>query len=145
MKELRMKEANGRLNRISMKDIVLPRKLGEWKHIIQIYAVFYIWIPTAFVSFRRDGKVLKRIIQCCSLNGGIFWFSLLVFEYLLLPFLKFLLMSILGQSTIASTVWSWLVPVLSWTFSALWVLPLFILSKIVNTLWFQVTVSLKLH
>lgn len=86
----------------------------------------------------RDGKVLKRIIQCCGLNGGVFWLSIIMFEYVLLPSLKYLLISILGQSTVASTVWSWSLPVLSWTFSALWVLPLFLLSKIVNTLWFQV-------
>lgn len=83
----------------------------------------------------KDGKVLKRILQCCSLNGGVFWLSLIMFDYVLLPFMKYLLTSVLGQS--ATTTWFRILPYLSWSFSALWVLPLFILSKIVNSLWFQ--------
>lgn len=91
-------------------------------------------IPSANV---KNPKVLKRIIQCCGLNGGVFWLSLILFEYVLLPCLNYLLVSLLGHSTVASTVWSWTAPVLYWIFSTLWVMPLFLLSKIVNTLWFQ--------
>ncbi len=45
---------------------------------------------------------------------------------------------ITGGSSTHSIVWGWIGPMLSWTFSALWILPLFVLSKAVNSLWFQV-------
>lgn len=42
-----------------------------------------------------------------------------------------------GESSTASFVWGWLQPVLSLLFGMVWVLPLFILSRVVNSLWFQ--------
>lgn len=84
----------------------------------------------------RDGKVVKRLIQCCSLNGGVFLFSLILFENVILPCLEYLLAVLFGES-LSEFLWSWIFPILSWTFGTLWVMPLFLLSKIVNSLWFQ--------
>lgn len=84
-----------------------------------------------------DPKVLHRIFQCCALNGGVFGLSIVVFNYVLLPCVFFLITLLFGNSQSANTIWRWLHPLLSCTFQALWVLPLFILSKIVNSLWFQ--------
>lgn len=56
----------------------------------------------------------------------------MVFEYGLLPGLK-LLLSSLGNSSI----WVWVQPILSLLFGMIWVLPLLLLSKVVNGLWFQ--------
>ncbi|XP_014678610.1 PREDICTED: etoposide-induced protein 2.4 homolog [Priapulus caudatus] len=82
-------------------------------------------------------KLFHRIIQCCALNGGVFWLSIVIFYKLVLPFLHFVTHFFLSEAALHSTVWSYVAPSLSYTFSALWVLPLFLLSKIVNSLWFQ--------
>lgn len=85
--------------------------------------------------------VLMRTIQCCALNGGVFWASILIFDFGLLPFVKYLLTIIFGHSPgMGLTVWSWIQPFLSLTFGTIWVLPLFLLSRIVNSLWFQVRI-----
>ncbi|KAL7294344.1 etoposide-induced protein 2.4 homolog [Trichogramma pretiosum] len=94
--------------------------------------------PAKFSKNHRESKVLKRTIQCCALNGGLCWASIIVFEYIVLPSLKYILTTIFGQSPgMGMLIWSWTKPFLSITFSTIWVLPLFILSKVVNSLWFQ--------
>lgn len=90
------------------------------------------------IQKKEEPRVFHRIIQCCALNGGVFWISILVFNSFVLPALRTLTHIIFGSSPIvAGTVWSWMRPILFYTFGTLWVLPLFLLSKIVNSLWFQ--------
>ncbi|XP_060607250.1 etoposide-induced protein 2.4 homolog [Ruditapes philippinarum] len=82
-----------------------------------------------------EPKVTHRIFQCCAWNGGVFWMSILLFNYVLLPGLH-QMTSLISGSTETGLIWSWMGPMLTWTFSALWILPLFVLSKIVNCFWF---------
>lgn len=77
------------------------------------------------------------MLLCCAWNGGLFWLSIWLFNGLIIPGLQFSIHLIFGGSSTHNLVWSWVGPMLSWTFSALWVLPLFLLSKLVNSLWFQ--------
>uniref|UniRef100_A0A1B6EFY3 Etoposide-induced protein 2.4 homolog n=1 Tax=Clastoptera arizonana TaxID=38151 RepID=A0A1B6EFY3_9HEMI len=87
---------------------------------------------------QEDPKILKRAIQCCLLNGGVFWLSILFFECVLLPGIKSAIGLLFGHSPgTDQSIWSWIKPLLMWTFGTSWVLPLFILSKVVNALWFQ--------
>ncbi|BES94076.1 P53 induced protein [Nesidiocoris tenuis] len=87
---------------------------------------------------KKEKKILKRTLQCCGLNGGIFWLSILLFEWGLLPLVNYLILTILGQKTnIGQTVSSIVESSLSFVFSTMWVLPLLLLSKVVNSLWFQ--------
>lgn len=86
----------------------------------------------------EEPRVLRRIFQCCMLNGVVFWLSISIFDSLVLPGLRLLTELFFGgPHGLAQSIWSWMSPVLSCTFGTLWVLPLFILSKIVNSLWFQ--------
>ena len=44
-----------------------------------------------------------------------------------------------SKSSNESVVWLWIEPIMSYTFGSLWVIPLFWLSKILNSLWFLVS------
>ncbi|XP_050425462.1 etoposide-induced protein 2.4 homolog isoform X2 [Adelges cooleyi] len=79
--------------------------------------------------------MLQRIIQCCTLNGGIFCLSIIIFEYVILPLLAYTMTVAFGN--LNQDIWFWTRSFLSWTFGAVWVLPIFLLSKIINSLWFQ--------
>uniref|UniRef100_A0A0A9WHL0 Etoposide-induced protein 2.4 n=1 Tax=Lygus hesperus TaxID=30085 RepID=A0A0A9WHL0_LYGHE len=87
---------------------------------------------------KKEKKILKRTLQCCGLNGGVFWLSILLFDWGLLPLIKYLILMVLGQnSNLGLTVSSIVESSLSFIFSTMWVLPLLLLSKVVNGLWFQ--------
>ncbi|XP_039299827.1 etoposide-induced protein 2.4 homolog isoform X2 [Nilaparvata lugens] len=83
----------------------------------------------------EEPKILWRTFQCCLLNGGVFWLSLIMFEYLLLPTLQHMLLYL--EFNNSSNIWEITKLCLNWTFGMIWVLPLFILSKVINSLWFQ--------
>lgn len=87
---------------------------------------------------REEPRVIHRILQCSGLNGGVFGMSIAAFHYIFLPGLEELMKILFGGTPgLASRVWYFMQPVLLTTFGALWVLPLFVLSRIVNSLWFQ--------
>lgn len=101
------------------------------------------FIPASLISvtinllkcFRKQKpKVRTRVFQCGLLNGGIFLLSILLFDYALLPALEFGIRYLMaGQSP----VWSLIQTTLSIIFGSIWVIPLFFLSKVINTFWFQ--------
>ncbi|CAG0922042.1 unnamed protein product [Notodromas monacha] len=74
-------------------------------------------------------KPVRKIMQCCALNGGIFLLSLLVWGSVLLP--------VLERISPSPVAWRYLYPVLNSLFSVMWIIPLFLISRIINFLWFQ--------
>lgn len=70
----------------------------------------------------------------------MFGLSIIIFNSLLLPFLQTILVTIsflvLGTRDV-DTNWYVTRLILKTTFDSLWVLPLFLLSRLVNALWFQ--------
>lgn len=85
----------------------------------------------------KQTSILERILLCCALNGGVFMLSIFLFDVFFLQSLHYLTHFIFDGSETHSIVWSWISSILSWTFNTLWILPLFVLSKIINSLWFQ--------
>lgn len=82
----------------------------------------------------QSTQVLKRIRQCCYLSGFLM-ISMLLFN-LILNGLYWAINKMFGSNDIGST-WYWLENLLTYLFSAFWVLPLILLSRIVTALWFQ--------
>ncbi|CAH1707493.1 unnamed protein product [Chironomus riparius] len=83
-------------------------------------------------SKEKKSNVAFRVFQCCALNGGLFLLSILFFYNLLLPFLKLVITHFTEPG-----IWTYINSILSWIFSCIWVVPLFLLSKIFNFFWFQ--------
>ncbi|KAL9963840.1 hypothetical protein ACROYT_G027390 [Oculina patagonica] len=87
-------------------------------------------------------EIYSKMVQCCLLNGGIFWMSIFLFESYIIPglqnFTHFIFNALSGGTPQQSLwLWRWMGPFLSYLFSALWVLPLYWLSKPLNSLWYQ--------
>ncbi|PIK34187.1 putative etoposide-induced protein 2.4 [Apostichopus japonicus] len=58
---------------------------------------------------------MHKIFQCCALNGGVFWLSLVAFNGAILPLLHFTTGLIVGQDTSHGLIWSWV----SWLMSSI--------------------------
>lgn len=87
---------------------------------------------------KSEPNILERTVKCCILNGVVFISSIVLFESLVLPLIQTLLyICLAGSQSRADSVWSYTEPILSVAFSTLWVLPFFLLSKVVNAIWFQ--------
>lgn len=93
-------------------------------------------IPTK-KSQHSDQKVMYKIFQCCALNGGVFWLSLVAFNTVILPLLHYTTKLIVGEETSHGVIWSWVSWLISYIFGAFWVLPVFLLSRLVSALWYQ--------
>ncbi|XP_055371283.1 etoposide-induced protein 2.4 homolog [Condylostylus longicornis] len=78
---------------------------------------------------KNEPKIMRQVWKCCMLNGGCTWFVIFIFQYGVLNVIKFLIND--------EVVWKWLSSILSIVFGMAYVMPIFILSKIVNGLWFQ--------
>jgi len=87
---------------------------------------------------KKEPNILERTVKCCLLNGAVFAMSLLFFENIFLPCMQSALTLFLaGSRQRAELLWNYTEPVLTVAFSTLWVLPFYLLSKIVNAIWFQ--------
>lgn len=88
-------------------------------------------------SPKQTVSVYQRLAECCCFNIGVFGSSIVIFNWLLLPYMFELMKFIFGHEGRVVQIWSYLNPVLLYTFGAFWVLPLFVLSRFVNAFWFQ--------
>uniref|UniRef100_A0A336LMW8 CSON006002 protein n=1 Tax=Culicoides sonorensis TaxID=179676 RepID=A0A336LMW8_CULSO len=85
----------------------------------------------------EEPNVSKRVFQCCTLNGGMFFLSIAFFNYMLMHGIRHILDYMYGSPDNSAPIWRYIEPTLTIIFTCLWILPLFILSRVVNSLWFQ--------
>ncbi|XP_060532529.1 etoposide-induced protein 2.4 homolog isoform X2 [Cylas formicarius] len=94
--------------------------------------------PVRQLKKHEESNVIKKVVQCALLNGGIFLLSILLFEYGVLPSINKLFDLLFGtNSFMTRVVWYWIEYISLLLFRTAWVIPLFLLSKIINALWFQ--------
>lgn len=87
---------------------------------------------------QEESKVIHNVIQCAVLNGGVFLLSVLLFEYILIPCIDgFFNMMFGSESFVTKVVWFWVEYFMLLIYRSAWVVPLLLLSKIINALWFQ--------
>lgn len=128
----------GRLDRVRM--LASNGKIINWpSEFKQPFSRTWYALTQLLSTHCRESNLLKRIFQCCLLNGGFFGFSIVLFECALLPVIRLFLNWMFGHNPgVGVVVGGWIVTLLSIIFGMIWILPLFVLSKIVNSLWFQV-------
>lgn len=88
-------------------------------------------------SARQTPIVFRRLLECWFFNLVVLVLSILIFNSLFLPYMYKLMIYIFNRESKVEEVWSRLESILYGLFAALWVLPLFVLSRFVNAYWFQ--------
>eukprot|EP00484_Ammonia_sp_Unknown_P025784 CAMPEP_0197037180 /NCGR_PEP_ID=MMETSP1384-20130603/14450_1 /TAXON_ID=29189 /ORGANISM="Ammonia sp." /LENGTH=434 /DNA_ID=CAMNT_0042467445 /DNA_START=24 /DNA_END=1325 /DNA_ORIENTATION=+ len=91
-----------------------------------------LW-PGMLIYVVTSPLIRKRYFQCFVLNGIIFIGSIIALNYIVIPIFVFLL-QLAGFSS-ASTEWAEFA--VDTLYKAIWVLPLYIFSFVVNSLWYQ--------
>ena len=91
----------------------------------------------AIVVLVRCPKVRSKLFQCLLLNGIIFLGSIVVFHWLLAPvlsrFIGFVLPNRDSSAGVHEAIGTWL----AWVYYSLWIAPLYIVTFILNTIWYR--------
>ena len=82
-------------------------------------------------------RVMEQTVRVSSLNLFAFIVSQFLFYYVFVPFVQLILHLSLGQSQISESVWSVTESTLTRILDVLYIVPLFLLCKILNAIWFQ--------
>jgi etoposide-induced 2.4 mRNA len=83
-----------------------------------------------------DEKLYQRLIQSCILNGVFLYTCILIFNYILMPTLNWIAFKLINESS-HNLITDYLNPIIQLLFSFVWILPVFLLSKIFNLLCHQ--------
>eukprot|EP00128_Syssomonas_multiformis_P011083 Colp12_sorted_trinity150504_noHs@10682 len=90
--------------------------------------------PPALIVLYRSQSIKAATVKCVVLNGVIFLGSLYFFNNILKPILNWVLL--FGADERAEWV-QYLDPILSTIYHVLWVYPIYCMSFILNSIWYQ--------
>jgi hypothetical protein len=85
---------------------------------------------------RNSEKLYQRLLQSCILNGIFLLLCILLFNYLLIPVLNWMAYTLISERN-HNLITDYLNPSIQLLFSFVWILPVFLLSKIFNVLCHQ--------
>eukprot|EP00736_Rhodelphis_marinus_P007702 Rmarinus@m.17642 len=94
-----------------------------------------IWRTLIF--FIKSPRLRTHTFQCFLLNGIIFLGSLFLIEHILKPLVHHLLSMSSNESEEWNTAASWIQTFLDLSYSIMWLAPVYALSFILNTLWYN--------
>jgi len=83
-----------------------------------------------------NDKLYQRLIQSCILNGIFLLSCILMFNFILMPILNAIAYKLISE-TYHNLITDYLNPIIQVLFSFVWILPVFLLSKIFNVLCHQ--------
>lgn len=105
---------------------------------------------TQQILFQNQKKLEKRILESCLLNGLFLFFCIVLFNYVLMPFLNWFIFGFLftidknQESSSKISINSYYIMIHDYLnkfiyllFSIIWIIPVFLLSKIFNFICFQ--------
>ena len=84
----------------------------------------------------NKSKLRQRLLQSCILNGVFLFLCIVSFDYLLMPSLNWMTSKIIGAKY-NQIITDYMNPIISIVFSFVWIIPVFMLSKIFNVLCHQ--------
>lgn len=85
---------------------------------------------------KTNEKLYQRLFESCVLNGVFLLSCMLAFNFVLIPILNWIYFKILSSDK-HDFIRNYFNPFLELVFSSVWILPVFLLSKIFNLLWHQ--------
>jgi etoposide-induced 2.4 mRNA len=91
----------------------------------------------ALVVLVRCAKVRSKLFQCLLLNGIIFLGSIMVFNWILGPLLGLVIGSLLPSQRVGLELQASMTLWISWVYYSLWIAPLYIVTFILNTIWYR--------
>ena len=81
-------------------------------------------------------KLYKQLIQSCILNGVFLLSCILMFNFVLMPILNWIAFKLITDKN-QNLITDYLNPIMQMLFSFVWILPVFLLSKIFNLICHQ--------
>ena len=84
----------------------------------------------------KNEKLYKRLFESCILNGVFLLACMIAFNFILMPILNWVYFKMLTPEK-HNIIIDYINPFLQLVFSFVWILPVFLLSKVCNLLWHQ--------